>query len=79
MSNLFISRPDSAKSLLFLELLNFAHKELGLFNKILETLEEKKVKIEIIADLIGFIYAVQPVFHHTFAIDYLQKITHATL
>ena len=50
-----------------------------MFDMISSAIEEKKFKIEIIVDLIAFVYVVQPVFHHTFAIDYLKKITNSTL
>jgi hypothetical protein len=42
-------------------------------------IEDKKFKIEVIADMISFVYLVQPVFHHSFASKYVKKITDATL
>ena len=74
-----VARPEATKSQMFIDLMAFAHKELHLFEKILEIIKSKEMKVEVTADLINFVLIVHGMFHRRFALEYLGNLTNAIL
>jgi len=74
MKNFALTRPETVKSQLYVELMAYANTKLDLFNLILDSVKRRTFNIEVTADLITYVYMVQPLFHRRFAMSYLEKL-----
>lgn len=68
MKERFILRGDICTSQLYLDLLNYAHNELDLFNMLLQAIVNKKFNIEGISEIVSFLMTIHPFFHRKWAL-----------
>ncbi len=79
MKERFVLRADLCSSQLFLDLLNFAHNELDLFNLLLQAVVDKKFNIEAISEIISFLMHIHAFFHKKWALEYIPQLTQGIL
>lgn len=79
MKERFILRGDLCSSQLFLDLLNYAHKDLDIFKLLLESVVSKKFNIEATSEVIGFLMRIHPFFHRKWALEYISELTQGIL
>jgi hypothetical protein len=75
----FMYRNDICTSKLFIDLLNYAHEDLDLFNILLQAVLNKKYNIEATSEIISFIMHIHPFFHRKWALEYIEKLTYGIL
>jgi len=52
---------------LLTDLINYVHKELNLFERVVSAIENRKFGIEVTADLVASISQLHPLLHRQFA------------
>lgn len=75
MKQRFILRGDICSSQLYLDLLNYAHQELDLFNMLLQAVVNKKFNIEGTSEIVSFLMIIHPFFHRKWALEYIPALT----
>lgn len=79
MAQRFMYRNDICTSKLFIDLLNFSHDDLDLFDILLQAVLNKKYNIEATSEIISFIMHIHPFFHRKWALEYIEKLTYGIL
>jgi hypothetical protein len=68
MKSVGIVRYEYCRSYLLTDYINFIHKELNLFERLINAIQEGKFGIEVTADLVACISQLHPLLHRKFAV-----------
>lgn len=79
MNHRFLLRGDICSSQLFLDLLNYAHNKLDLFNLSLQAILTKRFNIEATSEIISFLMHIHPFFHRKWALEFIPQLTQGIL
>lgn len=79
MNSVGIIRYEYCRSYLLIEFINYTHKELNLFERLINAVKEGKFGIEVTADLVACISQLHPLLHRKFAVEYLSKMSDVLL
>lgn len=74
MKSIGVIRSEYNKSILLLEFINIAQKDLQLLSRILSAVQTRKFGIEVTADLVACVAALHPLLHRKFALGYLPQM-----
>jgi hypothetical protein len=74
MRSIGVIRTEYNKSVLLIEFINYAEKELKIFERALAAVQTRKFGIEVTADLVGCIASLHVLLHRKFTLNYLPQM-----